>query len=248
VDTEPAAPDLRPSPTVKDWLHRLDRTGIADLSSFSAMELAAVGAGSPIRGLVADDTFMDLDDQRVGDGLARALHGLHERGLAGPPVPSDEQPGTTRIQLHGDLAGIVAVRRSPALVATVAAAPPATFRRPGGDVDAAAVLAVLHGVASNRLGLFATLEETTTGPGTHLFSLCTPAAQADRIFAAWKELDADGPAAVSVQVFTPDPDRPRRTQLVIQAGVVRVSSDGANWQRSAPADQWPALFQSALGL
>ncbi len=233
---------------MEEWSDLLfGAAGLVELPAFSTMELAAVGAGSPLRGLVADETFLDLDDRHLTEGLDRARQGLMERGLAGAPVAARNRPaGQVNIPLGGDLAAIVAVRRSPAFVATVCAASPETYRRPGGAPGREAVLAVLHGVASAAAGTFALLEETTTRRGMHLFTLCTPAAQAVRVLNAWRELETEGPAAVSVQVLVADELRPRRTQLVIHAGVARLSSDGATWQRSLPEEDWIRLFRSAL--
>ena len=233
-----------------------------DLSSFSSIELAAVGAGSPIRGLVADGAFLALDDATLAEMLGRARHGLADRGLVGVARPArrselDTGPigdGPARegdpvdFQLGGDLAGIVAVRRAPALLGTVSAGPPELYRHPGSHPESEAVLAVLHGVASEGVGLIALLEETTVGPGVHLFTLNTPAAQATRIFDAWQDLETDGPAAVSVQVFVPHPARPRRVQLVLETGVARLSHEGSRWQRSTPEDGWSNLFRGAVAL
>jgi hypothetical protein len=232
----------------------LASTGSVELMSFSAMELAAVGAGSPLRGLVADEAFLDLEDRNLGEALGRARRALAGRGLVGPAGPGRDsvaaRDGDSQVdfELGGDLAAVVAVRRQPALIATVSAAAPDRYRRPGSHPGSEARLAVLHGVASEASGLFALLEETRAGRTMHLFTLCTPAAQGDRIFEAWQELEANGPAAVSVQVFRPDPVSPRRTQLVLQAGVARLSADGAAWQRSVPEDGWNRLFRSALDL
>jgi hypothetical protein len=220
----------------------------------SAMELAAVGAGSPLRGLVADQAFLDLDDRNLGEALGRARRALAGRGLVGParpggePVPARHGGSPVDFDLGGDLAAVVAVRRQPALIATVSAAAPERYRRPGSHPGSEALLAVLHGVASEVSGLFALLEETRAGRTMHLFTLCTPAVQGDRIFEAWQELEATGPAAVSVQIFQPDPVAPSRTQLVLQAGVARLSADGAAWQRSVPDDGWNRLFRAALHL
>lgn len=246
-------PGLLPAPTVDEWRTALDATGSVDLLPFSAMELAAVGAGSPLRGLIADGDFLALVDDELDGALGRARQALTGRGLAGAPRPAGEPASTgagapVDFDLGGDLAGVVAVRRRPALLALVSAGPAELYRRPGYQSGVGAILAVLHGVAVDGIGLFALLEETRTERGMHLFTLATPAVQAARIFDAWQELESDGPSAVSVQVFVPDPSQPRRTQLVLEAGVARLSNDGATWQRSSPEDGWNALFRSAVAL
>lgn len=242
-------PALLPAPTVTDWRNRLAEASTVELMPFTRRELASVGAGSPVRGLVADESFLALGDEEVDVVLRHAREGLAARGLAGPPAVSPEDPSRIRIPLGGDLAAIVAVRRAPALVATVGAGPPELVRRPGGDPGASTVLAVLHGVTGGADGgVLALLEETATGRGLHLFALSTPAAQAGRIRDAWRQLEEEAPTAVSVHVFIPDSIAPRHIQLALQSGVARVSSDGQTWQRSEPDYAWPDLFQAAVTL
>ncbi len=240
--------DLQTAPTVDSWRERLTAAATVELAGFSGMELASVGAGSPVRGLVATDLFLATAGPALAESLDRARRSLAERGLAGRPVPSDDDPRVVRMPLGGDLAGIVAVRRQPALVATVSAAAPESVEHPAPPSAIPAVLAVLHGVAGADGGLFAFLEETVVPEDVHLFSLSTPEAQAVRILGAWEELERDGPAAVSVHIFVPDPDRPRHAQLVLQSGVARMSTDGVSWQRSCPDYDWPQLFTIATTL
>ncbi len=240
--------DLQPAPTVASWRERLTAAATVELTGFSGMELASVGAGSPVRGLVATDLFLATPGPALAESLERARQSLVDRRLAGPPVPSDDDPRVVRMPLGGDLAGIVAVRRQPALVATVSAAAPESVEHPGPASAIPAVLAVLHGVAGADSGLLALLEETVVPGDIHLFSLSTPEAQALRILGAWEELEGDGPAAVSVHVFVPDPEQPRHAQLVLQTGVARMSTDGVSWQRSCPDYDWPQLFVIATTL
>lgn len=253
--TPDSAPELLPAPTVAEWRSRLAEVGTLELMPFTRTELACVGAGSPVRGLLADDGFLSLDGEDLQAAMARARRGLTERGLVGEPRPSPSDPSRLEMPLGGDLAGIVAVRRSPALIATVGAGPEDLVRRPGGDPAAARLIAVLHGVGvvdagdaggAGEGGLLGLLEETTTSRGLHLFALSTPAAEADRILETWQLLAEDGPAALSVHVFVPDASSPRHTQLALQAGVARMSSDGLTWQRSFPDYAWSDLFVSAV--
>ena len=237
---------LQPAPTVASWRERLARSGTVELTSFSGMELASVGAGGPLRGLVATDAFLTIADGELNESLERARRGLVERGLAGPARPGGGR-GRVVMELGGDLAGIVAVRRSPALVASVSAAGPDAVEHPTPSSAASAVLAVLHGVTAAEGGLFALLEETLAGD-VHLFSLSTPEAQAMRILEACQVLEDDGPVSVSVHVFVPHPVQPRHVQLALEPGVARMSTDGVSWSRSCPDYRWPQLFTSAVTL
>ncbi|HET6966186.1 MAG TPA: hypothetical protein VFH58_15525 [Acidimicrobiales bacterium] len=252
-------PALLPAPTVGEWRERLAEAGTVELMPFTRTELASVGAGSPVRGLVADEDLAALDGAELQLALERARRSLAERGYAGPAFTPSADPSHVRIPLGGDLAGIVAVRRAPALVATVSAGSPELVRRPGGDPSACTVLAILHGVAAagfgegagageDRPGLLALLEETTAGRGLHFFALSTPTAQAARILEAWHQLEEDGATAVSVHVFIPDPRTPRHIQVVLQPGVARMSDDGVSWQRSCPDYEWSDLFQAAVAI
>ena len=146
-----------------------------------------------------------------------------------------------------DRALISAIRRRPILVAAVAADRPLAVRRPGTSISGQTVIAVLHGVATPGDRPFALLEEARSGLGVRHFALATPAAQADRILEAWRELEEDGPAAVSVHMLRPGrPDA--RCELALLSGVARLSRDGVGWDRSVPEDDWASLFQAAIPL
>jgi hypothetical protein len=178
-----------PAPTVDSWRHRLSSAGsVVDLGGFTPMELAAVGAGSPLRGLVATRSFLETDDERLAEEMQSALDGLVGRGLAEPvragdvgagPVArggSDDLAGVgpvavrlggdlagvgpVAVRLGGDLAGLVAVRRRPALVGVVSLVDPRRASQPFEAGPADPVLAVFHGLAVEGQGLVGLIEET----------------------------------------------------------------------------------------
>jgi hypothetical protein len=235
---------LEPAPTVAGWRQRLASEGAFDLSSFADAELAAVGADSPVLDLVVSGAVLAADngDPRRADLL---VDGLVARGLVAR-IPDD--PDLT-LELGGDLAGIVAVRRRPALVASVMASQ-ADVGRPWVDPVKDALLAILHGVAADGVGLFALLEETLLADraGTHNFALATPGAAAVRIRDAYHDLRATERLSISVHVYVPDPNGPHHFQLVLTDGDARLSSDGRSWQQHVPVDEFAALFETATTL
>ena len=230
---------LEPAPTVGGWRQRLASEGAFDLSSFTDAELAAVGADSPVLELVTSAAALAADngEPRQADLL---VDGLVARGLVAR-IPDDPD---LRLELGGDLAGIVAVRRRPALVASVVASR-AFLDRPWVDPAKDAVLAILHGVAAEGVGLFALLEETLGNDRArrHNFALAAPAAQAARIRDAHRDLGATERLSISVHVYVPDPEGPHHFQLVLTDEDARLSSDGEAWQQEVPADEFPALFE-----
>lgn len=242
-----AAPDpgvLQPAPTVAGWRARLAQAGAFDLASFSDAELAAVGADSPVLGLVTS-----IPRLAAGDGGTDEAEALVETLIAQgfvSPVPG-EPAGSLR--LGGDLGGIMAVRRQPALIATVAASQ-AAVDRPWNAPARDALLAILHGVAADGVGLFALLEETVSPPPerTHHFALATPAAQAERIRDAYRDLSATEALAVSVHVYVPDPGGPRHFQVVLTGEEARLSNDGVAWEQHTAVEDFTALFEAATAL
>ena len=223
-------------PSTAVWRQALVERSEIELDSFSDLELAAVGAGSPVRGLVASSEIFALDEVALTSALAAALRGLEARGLVGPPraatgVGAGGPLGSVPIPLGGDLATVVAIRRAPALVAVVSAVPPAAVRFPGQPGADEAIFAILHGFAVEGVGLVGLLEEVLSPGRMHCFTLCTPARQAERLLESWATLgesesggasgpgEAGGPrppgADLSVHVYVPDPVLPSHTQLAL---------------------------------
>jgi hypothetical protein len=207
-----------PDATLAAWADRLAATGTWDLEPCPPSALAEAGAVSPVHGLL--------------------------------PGRAEAAPGSRFATLSADLDVVIDLRRHPAGLAIVTFGRPNLVRRPGGGTgrDGAATMAVLHGAAGPDGRPIALVEETRGADGRQLFVLSTPAAAADRILEAWRQLDDEAPAAVSVDVFRPDPLQPVRSQVTLTAGVARVSVDGREWQRSLPEDQFPDLFLSATAL
>jgi hypothetical protein len=229
---------------VGGWRQRLASEGAFDLISFTDAELAAVGADSPILDLVTSAAALAADggEPRQADLL---LDALVARGLVAR-IPDDPD---LSLELGGDLAGIVAVRRQPALVGSVAASR-ADFERPWVDPAKDAVLTVLHGVAADGVGLFALLEETVLNDRnrTHNFTLATPAAQAARIREAYRDLRATERLVLAVHVYVPDPAGPHHYQLVLTDEDARLSTDGKTWHQRSPADEFGAMFEAITTL
>ena len=205
-----------PDATRAAWSDRLAATGTWELEPCAPSALVEAGAVSPVQGLLP--------------------------GGAGAPS------GSRFATLNADLDIVVDLRRHPSCLAIVTFGLPNLVRRPGGGAgrDGATTMAVLHGAAGGDGGVVALVEETRGADGRQLFVLSTPEAAAARILDAWRQLDEEAPAAVSVEVFRPDPVRPARVQVTLTAGVARLSVDGQEWQRSLPEDQFPDLFFSAI--
>jgi len=241
---DPAGVALQPAPSVAGWRRRLASEGAFDLSSFSDGELAAVGADSPVLDLVTSVAALAADggDPRQADVL---VDRLVARGLVAR-IPHDPD---LSLQLGGDLAGIVAVRRQPALIGSVAASQ-ADIDRPWSDPAKGAVLTVLHGVAAEGVGLFALLEETVLNDRirTHNFVVATPAAEAARIREAHRDLRATERLVLSVHVYVPDPAGPHHYQLVLTDEDARLSTDGEAWKQRAPAEEFTAMFEAITTL
>ncbi|MGI8751175.1 MAG: hypothetical protein ACR2MN_02480 [Acidimicrobiales bacterium] len=232
---------------MQGWRRSLADHGEIRLTPFDDAELVAVGASSPILGLVPAASA-DRSSAEVDSTLRRLRH----QGL----VRAESDTG--QAVLAGDLAGIVAIRRTPALVG-IATVRPATVAGP--DPPTAAghsgqTIAVLHGLAREDGGLAAVLEEVVDADGMHHFTLCTPKVAADRLFEAWIDLCADGgPVAVCCHIFAPSSAGPCHLELVVDRGPdgsrrARRSLRGDRWDDESPAgaagEGWARLFEESV--
>ncbi|MCU1488871.1 MAG: hypothetical protein JWM85_276 [Acidimicrobiaceae bacterium] len=186
-------------------LDRLNAEGELRLASFTSEELVAVGADSPLQGLVISERLAALGPIPLTAALSAALRSLVARGFvhpegtdlsaAGPGFGSPDRHGperfgqgefdvggfdeeeldeelTVEIPLSGDLAVVVALRRSPAVVA-VAFAPRPTDRNAPPRWGLHRAQAILHGFAAEPEGALGILEERRSPLGIHAFVLRT---------------------------------------------------------------------------
>lgn len=235
-----------PDQAATSALRRLDAVQEVAVLTLDVAELRALDATSPVMGLVP----VEPDDPAERHA---ALERLAARGLITGP---GGEPGARPVDVLADL---LAARAEPALVATVA------VRRTGGatpqgPTDAGgsgATIAVLYGLATGDGEVVALLEEAVDGSGGHRFSLCTPKGQAARLFDAWVDLVAEGgPIGLCCHVFTPDPEAPGHTELLLDAGadgVPRVRSTGhaEGWEHHVVVGLdgagWAEIFAQAVG-
>jgi len=244
------------------------------LQSFSALELAAVAAGSPLRGLLATTEMLALDDASTEAGLIVALHGLTERGLVAPSVAEEgrgnEESHGIALPLGGDLAMVTAIRRHPALMGVVTVT---GSTKPEGAVPVApfnGVIGVLHGLAIEGVGLVGLLEESLAPDSWHHFVMSTPERQAQRILKVRRALVADlasNPVQIAdrdlvlaVDLYVPDETQPRHTRLTLtdlkdggEAIVVALDPDvqGVEEQRIPISDngqEWVTTFEKYVDL
>lgn len=249
--TLPLAKAVLAPPTVAGWQALLQEVGATELCAFSQMELAAAGASSPLKGLVASASFLDLDDREFDEQITAAREGLIRRGLASAPSRGsnpDPTEETYDFKLGGDLAAVTAIRRDPALLGSISVVPVERVERPSNQSAADGVMAVMHGVAAGGLGLFALLEETLTAGAIHYFAIATPRAQAERVVDAYRELLEAAEVAMSVHIYVPDRERPRHTQLALVGEEARMSTDGRYWGWTGPIAGWPEQFEAAVRL
>lgn len=166
------------------------------LASFTSEELVAVGADSPLQGLVLSERLAAMGPIPLAAALSAALRGLVARGFVHPEgatpgepaprgdhqlerlldVPGDGGPdggdgsaGEVSVPLSGDLAVVVAIRRAPALVCLVSEPTRRDLVRRG-PLAHRRTDAILHGVAGGG-GLAGVLEERRSALGIHGFVL-----------------------------------------------------------------------------
>jgi hypothetical protein len=243
--------DLRAEPrSTLELIARAAREGEIALPSFSAFELMAVAAGSPVRGLVADSDFLSMDDDSLLAEIEAAAASLVERKRV---MVGDD--ASRPFEMAWDLAAIVNMRRRPAAVGVVslAAVDPAPNFEP-----ATHILAVAHGVALEKTRLAAFLEETLVRAPLHDFYLCTAERLAERILKAYLGLVHvfDGRLTCYTDVYILGGQR--RTRLALAASgdknarkVMAYSSSGErDWREATVIDdaggRWTELFMESL--
>ncbi|GEM_PF-6838416 len=159
-------------------IERLLAEGELVLAAFTSEELVAVGADSPLRGLVISERLTSMGPIPLTAALSTALRGLVAREFVRPDDVEGDVDGPEdeplEIPLEGDLAIVVALRRTPSLVGIVSAIDPRLddVLRPG-FAQRARAGAVLHGFAAEGVGLIGVLEERRTPIGIHHFTLRT---------------------------------------------------------------------------
>lgn len=195
--------ELLPVPSTRVLKRALEYEGSIEFSPFTQWELAAIGAGSPVQGLVLSESLLAAEAETVKDEMILALQDLAARDLVGELLESDSEGGVVAdssdglrsFRLGGDLAIVVAIRRAPALLGIVALVPGEAGLEPRPPDAGDQVLAVLHGFATERDGLLGFLEETLADAAgaMHRFTLSTPARQAERLRGGpgrWEDLFA----------------------------------------------------------
>lgn len=175
----------------------LQEQGELRLARFTSEELLAVGADSPVPGLARSDRLATLGPAELEAALSAALRGLVARGYVHPDeawpdeadlagdgdgrlrdvLASSGDDEAVALPLSGDLALVVALRRSPSFVALVSEPSPAELETRGPLAHRRAD-AVLHGFATATSPLGGVLEERRSELGIHTFTLRTLAQQA----------------------------------------------------------------------
>jgi hypothetical protein len=246
--------------------------GEIHLQSFSALELAAVAARSPVRGLLASPEMLALDDAAVVAGMILALQSLAIRGLVGMTLTKGghgEEDRSITMPLGGELAMVTAIRRRPPLIGVVSIRSSGA-ERPPEALPSEGVVAILHGVAIEGEGLVGLLEESTSPDSRHHFVMNTPPRQAERILRIRDALDAHPDAnpvqpgdrfpVISVDLFVPSSTQPMHTRLVLtnpgfeggEATVFKLatSEEGIQETRIPLVDvqQWTSIFEECVRL
>lgn len=214
------------------------------LASFTSEELVAVGADSPLQGLVISERLASMGPIPLTAALSAALRGLIARGFVHPDGAAaggagprndrhlqrlldalagegEEDEGEVSVPLSGDLAVVVALRRAPALVCLVSE-PTRRDLALRGPLAHRRTDAILHGFTTEGNELAGFLEERRSALGIHSFVLrgledetrALCAGLAARAEAPDPDLPA-GPCEMVLEVATPeDPDRPSVRLLV----------------------------------
>lgn len=260
VSVDPGALRLMPVPSADVIRRRLEADGEIPLPTFTAMELAAVGAGSPLRGLVASPRFLALDDATVLTGMRGGLQRLAGDRLVEFDGARQAEMGLSGIRIGGDLSNIVAIRRQPALLAPVTLVEPTGGIGNGEARPSQTLLAVLHGLAMDGYGLVGLLEEVISIDSMHSFFMCSPdreparLLQACRALRSTQEVSVKGPLAISIDVYVPDPIAPRHTKLILsyEAGsvyedlVIRRGAQGEEWDEVKGGSSLDSDFSKAF--
>jgi len=248
-----------------------DQTELA-LPTFTALELAVVGAGSPISGLVASSEFLALDEISLVSGMVASLRGLAARGLVESSLPADQSgvkdSQDITLRLGGDLALVAAIRHQPALLAVVAVTASTDEETARAATASTRVVAILHGLAIDGVGLVGLLEETLAPDSVHRFVLCTPQRQAERLMNSLADLVSapnaipfriEGSAlALTVDIYMPDLRSPRHTKLALTGSALhdgaqdlisrRSSVEGPWEERRIARNGWSSMFEESVRL
>lgn len=250
-----SAATLSAPPSTAQMLAVLSLHGELQMPSFTAVELAAVGAGSPLRGLVAGPNFLAMSDRELAAGMAAAIQRLTAEGMLESQKETGASTGAAP-SLGGPLSTIVGLRRSPAVVVTVTLAARGALDAPTPVEPSTRLIAALHGMAVEGKGLVGLLEETIAGDDHH-FVLCTPERAAERLWITAERLqqaEVDGAAGrrppervgLAVDIFHPDPAQPRHLKLVVAPAnaegpdttqkVVHCSARPGDWESTRSLD------------
>lgn len=222
---------------------RLRAEGELRLASFTSEELVAVGADSPLPGLVISDRLATLGPVPLTAALSAALRGLVARGFAHPELasaPGDVGLGLADRQLQqvldslsaaapagdaaslplsGDLAAVVTLRRAPAVVCLVSEPTQEDLARRG-PLAHRRTDAILHGFTSDDAELAGFLEERRSALGIHAFVLRTLERECQALCAgllsrAAEPFGGGGRCEDVLEVAWPDdPERPSVRLLV----------------------------------
>lgn len=218
---------------------RIGTRGEADLGSFTSEELVAVGADSPLEGLLVSERLAAMGPIPLNAALGSALRSLVARGLVDPEaISSGSDLGP--LPLRGDLALVVELRRRPQLLALVTSPRPAELAALSLSIPPKIEI-VLSGFAERgERPLF--LEERRSLLGIHHFAVRNLRRQAAALV-QWLGEQADPPSAsfdalpggqrfwsesqfATIELRRPEPDRsenaaasaPRRLRLTIGPG------------------------------
>lgn len=244
-------------------LERLHDEGERRLASFTSEELVAVGADSPVQGLVISERLEHMGPIPLTAALSTALRGLVARGFVHPAgaaaggaatrsdrhlqhvldalsgAESGRDDGeVVSVPLSGELAIVVALRRSPALVCLVSEPSRDDLARRG-PLAHRRTDAILHGFADEgRLAGF--LEERRSALGIHSFVLRTLENEADALCRdletrAREPLgdDAGGTCELALEVAAPGPRERPGVRLLVS---LEPTDDGAQGRISWPAE------------
>lgn len=180
-----------------DPMEQLATEGEVRLPSFTSEELVAVGANSPLRGLLISERLSEMGPIPLTAALGAALRSLVARGYVDPDVVAAElatEDGTDEVDvpLEGELALVVGLRRSPDFVGLVSAPKPAALAGLS-LASAGKTEIVLHGLL--RAAGPAVLEERRSPLGVHRFALRSLSVEAHALV-AWLqgELTSEGGA------------------------------------------------------
>jgi len=247
-----------------ELLSRAEADGEVPLGSYDGWTLAAVGAGSPLRGLVLTDEMRAMD---ANDFFARLALAREELGFvaAAPGVPPPNgngdaapQDGIVEFELPSPLNFIVAARRAPAYIGLA-------FVTDHDDIAPGPQLKVgwrgfervLHGVWAED-GTIGVLDERRDPQGVHEFVLRSPATEAASLYDGFQARpNLSEHQLLSVHVFHQDPARPRHDEVRFsyEEGTPTsrsASEDGTAWTETRRGDKaqagWIELLAGALAV